>query len=72
MKTKSITDENLELLQQFNKLSKAYDALATEKTTSSIRIQAPGYYFEFDLTQKEIDSIVYNKLKELAVKIEKM
>ena len=72
MKTQSITDENLELLKQFKDLSRAYDSLATEKTTSSIRIRAVGYYFEFDLTQKEVDSIVNKKLKELAFQIEKM
>ena len=72
MKTKSITDENLELLKQFKNLSRAYDVLATAKTTCFIRICAEGYYFEFDLTQKEVDSIVNKKLKELAVQIEKM
>ena len=72
MKTQSITDENLELLKQFNKLNRAYDALATQKTTSFIRIGAAGYYFEFDLTQKEVESIVNKKLKELAFQIEKM
>ena len=52
MKTQSITDDNLELLKQFNKLNRAYDGLATQKTTSFIRIGAPGYYVEFTLTQK--------------------
>ena len=72
MKTQSITDENLELLKQFKDLSRAYDIIATEKTTSFIGIRAFGKYFEFALTQKEVDSILYKKLKELAVQIEKM
>lgn len=72
MKTKSVTDENLALLKQFKDLSRAYDAMATCKTTSSIRIRSVGYYFEFDLTQKEVESILNKKLTELAVQIEKM
>lgn len=72
MKTKSVTDENLEILAQFKTLNKAYDTLATKNTSCSIRIGAVGSYFEFALTQKEADSILNKKLEELAVQIKKM
>lgn len=72
MKTKSVTDENLEILAQFKRLSAAYDALIAKKTEREIYLRTDSVCFRFDLSTEEADSILNKKLKELAVQIEKM